>query len=576
MKGFILVKIVYTLLGMILVGLFWDAGFHVIRGLLNLLPVLIWFVFLLLVTNSWFISTMTTSGIVAAIYALSALKLEVWRQPITPADLHYLSNFSDLWAVLNAYTEPYLLILLEIVFIALIALVALVYFMKIDRKRDRCLAYTRDARGLVKRLFVITIGMIALGVWINQLVDFKSPMHRIYHDFSTEHGISRLKASLRKNGLFTYFISRLPVFETQMPRFDKSMTPVQPPSVLIKNRMEGSVLPDILVWLNESTFDPQYLKVDCPGMPSFKMFQEHPANIASGLLNVPTFGGRTWMTEFEFFAGISPLIFGPGGSCAPHTLAPRIKETLGTYLKSRGYRTVALYPVARRLMDAKFTYEHYGIDEFHDPKDMGYPDPESWHIPDDFIKEQAIRFLQGHNGPNPLFLVVATMGNHGPHGQKSGQGTPYCLPAKLPLKKALQLNDYLERLEKTDIAIEDLTRYIMARRRPTIFLYFGDHLPAFTDEMPDALFDAGRGVDKMKTTFHIRTNYPVKPPVVPHILDVSFLPGLILDVAQLNDSPFFMFNSFMRDHLNGKMPMQADSDPYVNSYFALIVNQFKK
>ena len=80
----------------------------------------------------------------------------------------------------------------------------------------------------------------------------------------------------------------------------------------------------------------------------------------------------------------------------------------------------------------------------------------------------------------------------------------------------------------------------------------------------------------MKTTFHIRTNYPVVPPAVPHILDVSFLSGLILDVAQLNDSPFFMFNSFMRNHMNGKMPMQADSDPYVNSYFARIVNQIKR
>ncbi|MBC8419806.1 MAG: hypothetical protein H8E10_14545 [Desulfobacterales bacterium] len=141
---------------------------------------------------------------------------------------------------------------------------------------------------------------------------------------------------------------------------------------------------------------------------------------------------------------------------------------------------------------------------------------------------------------------------------------------------ARQLNDYLERLKKTDVAVEALTRYVMTRRRPTIFLYFGDHLPAFTDDIPDELFDAERGVDKMKTTFHIRTNYPVKHPVIPHTLDISFLSGLLLDVAQLNDSLFFRFNSFMRNHANGKMPMQANSDPYVNSYFAQIVNQIKR
>ena len=566
-------KVVYTLLAVVLAGLFWDADLHVIRGLLNLLPALVCFAFLLLVVNSWFISTMTVSCIVATLYFLSAVKLDVWRKPITPADLHYFSNLSDLWGVLKAYTEPYVLIFLVIAFVAL---VAVVYFRKIDRKRDQFLRYTRDARGLVKRLLVMTIAMIALGVWIHQLVDFKSPMHKIYHDFSTKHGASLLKTSLKENGFFTYFISGLPLFEIQMPRFDKTMTPVQPPPVLTTKGTGESALPDIFVWVNESTFDPQYLKLDCPGMPPFKMFQEHPANIASGLLNVHTFGGRTWMTEFGFFAGIPPLIFGRGGSCSSHTLAPRLKESLGTHLRSRGYRTIVLNPVSGRFMNSVSTYKHYGMDEFHDPKDLGHPDPESWHIHDEFFKEQAIEFLQAHDAPTPLFLMVLTMGNHGPHGQVNDHETPYCLPTKLRQKTTRQLDDYLERLKKTDMAVEDLTRYITTRRRPTIFLYFGDHLPAFTDDIPGAFFDAEKGVDKMKTTFHIRTNYPVKHPVVPHILDVSFLPGLILDVAQLNDSPFFMFNSFMRNHVSGKMPMQADSDPYVNRYFALIVNQIKR
>jgi len=566
-------KVVYTLLAMVLAGLFWDADFHVIRGFLNLLPAFIWFVFLLLVTNSWFISTMAVSGLLAALYFLSALKLEVWGQPITPADLHYLSNLSDLWDVLKAYSNLYLFISLPVLFIAL---VALAYWRKVDRKRDRFLVYPKGSGGFFKRLLVITTAMIVLGVWIQQLVDFKSPMHRIYHDFSTKHGASLLKTSLKENGLFTYYIAGLPLFEIKMPRFDITMAPVQQPSALTKKGTEGSVPPDIFVWVNESTFDPQYLKLDCPGMPSYKMFQAHPANVASGLLHVHTFGGRTWMTEFGFFSGIPPTIFGPGGTCSSHTLAPRLKESLGTHLRSKGYRTVALNPVAGRFMDSKSTYELYGMDEFYDPKDLGYPDPESWHIPDDFFKEQAIRVLQNHNGPAPLFLMVLTMGNHGPHGQTNHDETPYCLPANLPRKKARQLNDYLERLRKTDLAVEALTRYIMTRHRPTLFLYFGDHLPAFTDGIPKALFDAERGVDKMKTTFHIRTNYPVKQVDLPRILDISFLAGVVLDVAQLNDSPFFRFNAFMRHHVNGKMSLQADSDPYLNRYFALIVNQIKR
>ena len=148
------------------------------------------------------------------------------------------------------------------------------------------------------------------------------------------------------------------------------------------------------------------------------------------------------------------------------------------------------------------------------------------------------------------------MGNHGPHGQNDYPEDSYCKPGILSWKTTRQLNDYLERLKKTDIAISELTDYIMSRDRPTIFLYFGDHLPAFTDTIPDEIFDAEKGVDKMKTTFHIRTNYPVEHPAVPDILDVSFLSGLLLDVALLNDSSFFRFNSFMRGYTSGKMPQR--------------------
>lgn len=566
-------KITYSILGMVLMSLFWDSDFHAVRGLLNLAPVLTCFIFLLFLSNSWFISTIAVSSIIAGCYLLSFIKLEVWRQPVSPADLHYLHNLSDLWEVLEAYTDPYVLTGLLILFVTLIVLF---YLRKIDRKRDRFVKYARGSRGLAKRGLVMIAGVIILAVWVNQLINFSSPMHRIYHDFSTKHGMSQLKAALRENGFFAYFISRLPLFEIQMPRFDTTMTPVQPPLAVAEKAAAVTVLPDIFVWVNESTFDPHYLKLDCPDMPRFRMFQDHPANIASGLLNVPTFGGRTWMTEFGFFAGISPLIFGPGGSCAPHTLAPRLKEALGTHLRSRGYRTVALNPVSGRFMDTASTYKRYGMDEFYEPKDLGAADPESWHIPDAFFKDRAIRVLQGHNGPMPIFLVVFTMGNHGPHGQNDSSEKSYCRPGGLSRKKVRQLNDYLERLEKTDTAIEALTDYVLTRDRPTIFLYFGDHLPAFTDEIPDEIFEREKGVDKMKTTFHIRTNYPVTRPVVPQILDVCFLSGLLLDVAQVNDSPFFRFNAFMRCHMNGEMPMKATGDRFVNGYIARIVNQIKK
>ncbi len=52
--------------------------------------------------------------------------------------------------------------------------------------------YGRNAKGRLKRVLVIAMGMVLMAVWTHQMVDFRSLMHRIYRQFSTKQHVSRL------------------------------------------------------------------------------------------------------------------------------------------------------------------------------------------------------------------------------------------------------------------------------------------------------------------------------------------------------------------------------------------------
>jgi phosphoglycerol transferase MdoB-like AlkP superfamily enzyme len=92
--------------------------------------------------------------------------------------------------------------------------------------------------------------------------------------------------------------------------------------------------PDIVVVLEESTFDPRTLAVCTIPQCSAGMFEADAQTTAHGALRVHTFGGGTWNSEFSLFTGLPQTLFGPGGNYAPYNLAPRTRFTLPKLLKT--------------------------------------------------------------------------------------------------------------------------------------------------------------------------------------------------------------------------------------------------
>ncbi|MGN6313739.1 MAG: sulfatase-like hydrolase/transferase [Rhodanobacteraceae bacterium] len=323
--------------------------------------------------------------------------------------------------------------------------------------------------------------------------------------------------------------------------------------------------PDIVAVLEESTFDPRMLSVcTLPRVCDRRMFHADANTIANGWLEVHTWGGGTWTTEFAFLTGLSHDLFGPAGIYAPFNLAPRIRYTLPHVLHANGYRTVAIYPTDGDFLNGRNAYADYGFDAFYGGEQVGL----GWESTDAdlmrvFRKVFAIEKAKAHGAP--VFLFMLTLHQHGPHMTPlSDLPAPYDKPlfaGRAAQDKVLDdwlnlnLGNYLQRLAMSDAAEAELESRLRADNRPALLLHFGDHQPSFDGaitalqkKLPPQI------TNPQVVTYYMLKGFGMKP--LPHydypVLDIAFAGSLLLDAAGLHKNAFFTANSLLRERCQGQ------------------------
>ena len=321
--------------------------------------------------------------------------------------------------------------------------------------------------------------------------------------------------------------------------------------------------PDIIAVLEESTFDPRMITACKSKLCDARMFHADANTVAHGWMNVHTWGGGTWTSEFAFLAGLPHTLFGPAGIYAPFNLAPRIRYTLPRLLDADGYRTVGVYPTDGDFMNGRDAYADYGFDAFYGGRELGL----GWGATDAavfkaFERVFAIEKAKAHGGP--VFVFVLTLHQHGPHMTPLDQlPAPYnhpLFPDKLasgnkPLDDWLNLNltNYLQRLSMSDAAMTQLETFLRSDGRPVLLLHFGDHQPSF-DGAINALAKTvpPQVSDPQYTTYYMLKgfNLPIRRENYP-VLDIAYLGSLLLDAAGLPRDPFFVANTLLRNRCDG-------------------------
>ena len=367
---------------------------------------------------------------------------------------------------------------------------------------------------------------------------------------------------------------KVPEFEGNSQKFKEKMT------ALLNEKAESKTesaekpdaeKPDIVVCLQESTLNPHQFDFDAETIPPFSMFnkQEDTAFVSS--LRVHTVGGATWKSEFAFLAGVPSTDFGALASGVFYSVVPHLQTGFIKNLREQGYFCVALSPFTKGNYNAKPAYDHFGFDLMLQPQDLGYPASISknlWHISSEEMMYYTKLILQKQhpsleNVQQPMFVYVLTMKEHGPYN--TNMPNHFNLASKRLGGKAIScLNDYIDRIDSLNEAIEGLNDYLKSRETPYVFGYFGDHQVAFDNQLPPKKGNFAN--PDYVTQFVVRTNRKTDFVQQQDFLDLAFVGGVLLDVAGLSPKDDFMrANIAMRQLSQGKLEDAEDMD-LVNSY----------
>ena len=333
--------------------------------------------------------------------------------------------------------------------------------------------------------------------------------------------------------------------------------------------------PDIVAVLEESTFDPAMLKICTLPLCRRKMFDADGRTRAHGPLVVHTWGGGTWTSEFALLSGLAHTSFGDAGLYAPYNLAPRVNHSLPRVLHDAGYRMIAIYPMSGNFINARNAYKSYGFDAFYDGQDYGL----SWESTDNDLMQVFSHVYDKEKkeiGKQPLFVMMLTLRQHGPHMTPLKQLQPpfdkplfsgAFTPKDLDEWENLNLGNYLYRLADSDAAIAQLEKKLLDGDRPAVLFHFGDHQPSFDGAMREIAKSVPASVadPNFVTYYMLKSNYKPARTYNYAALDLSLAASLILDVAGVKKDDFFQANALLRERCDGAY-IDCGNKPLLDSY----------
>jgi len=313
--------------------------------------------------------------------------------------------------------------------------------------------------------------------------------------------------------------------------------------------------PDLFIVLSES-------QTDLSRLNRYGLDEKFSGNFKSDdgkrrALQVETFGGGTWITNFSLMTGMSSLDFGWRAPYLTTAMEGKIHRSLATELARCGYRTAVLMPMEHGFVNEGPFLESIGFDEVLDYNRIG---ASKYAHRDRFYFEAAREFISEHRRTDgrPLFLQVQTMFAHSPYSEKLAEtGSD-----KIGTSGIRDLDEYVRRVAQSQRDFDWFLDQIRVNENshPSIVLEFGDHQSFATSDLIERLYpdfaidDLSSSAYRSYFTLHgIGTSVDMRPFDFPK-LDIGYLGASLLEAAGLaKSSPMLADLVALRNHCNGRL-----------------------
>ena len=509
--------------------------------LANAMPGVLAALLLLLLTRRMFLSFGLAYLAQAVVYGVNSLKVANLGTPLVPADFRMVGQLANgglhiLGSYLPHSPWPYLAML------GGIALIAALWRLEPP-------LFARRTGG--KRL----LGGSVLAAVLATLVLAVPGWSNVYNGHKLWLEPWSAAATASHSGL----VSSLVMFHLQDRRTKQKADPTAVGDLLqtkgeeVRARMQAQVdpntaMPDIVVIQSESFFDPGIMR----GYEHANLtpnLTRLAAEGMSGPLHVPTFGGGTIRTEFEVLTGLSLRYF--SNMQFPYLqLNNKVVPSMVRVLRAHGYETVAIHGNDPTFWNRNTAFKALGFDRF--VSQSGFPANAAMdgkYMADSAMTDEIMAQLKDA-GP-PQFLFAISLEAHGPYDvtpKDTAARDAITVPASVAPEDKVQVQNYLYHMQHADQELGRLAALLAQRSRPTLLLFYGDHLPGLDNAYRTTGFVDGQNMLGEPGTWLLID--PRNPGDAQRVDMASWmLPGLLLERAGIHDDAYFALTQVLAPSL---------------------------
>ncbi|HET8942263.1 MAG TPA: LTA synthase family protein [Rudaea sp.] len=460
----------------------WGSLEHVRLVVANALPVATFGLLLLALTGRAWLSAALSATALVILHTINSLKLLNIGIPLLPADFHFLQGGHGEGALFSQYLS------LPVLMLPLLGLLLIVVALWFERRRRAVGPRLRMVLGAMA-LLVMTTLYFGTAPW-KHLYSQRALRFEPWTPTETEARAGLMPTLLMFRWEMAHGV-RMPKDRSAAKKLlaEKAQAlrdAMQPPPNSTAEH------PDIVIVQSESFFDPERMRGMPTGrtIPNFHALAKHGA---SGQLTVPTFGGGTVRTEFEVLTGLG-LKFFPGIEYPYFELMGHTIPSLPRLLEHAGYQALAIHPNAPGFWNRPHALHQLGIDKFIAGDAFKSASKVGLFVSDAAMTDRIVAEL--HDTGPPQFMLAISMEAHGPYEFRPGLDPKRF--AALPVPPGLDeygehtLRNYLYHLQDADHELGRLAAVLMQRKRRTLLLFYGDHLPGLHSTFAQTGFVDGR------------------------------------------------------------------------------------
>lgn len=436
---------------------------------LNYIPILLAMLLVYFLFNHAILSICLCSSFFSVLGIINQIKIIMRQDPFLPTDF---SHVKEMTAILDKFDADFVQTVLGILgTVIVVILLAILFF------RNKKINLVVRISAIFTLLFIAIIGN-----------HFFYTKESSYNQYPVEGNIYFQVNHYLSKGFLYSFLHNCNTLSVKKPEgynaatYEKlenePLTPVYPekkPHIIM---IMGEAFSDLSI--NENIDFSNYIDP----MENFKKLTQEEDTI-SGHIVVPNFGGGTSDTEFDVLTACPTRFI--NNSMASYSFVREKFDAIPRELKKMGYDTLAIHPGYSWFYNRLNVYNYFGFDKFITLDDFDKStQSKGGYISEEATIDSILNTFDEHvkTSDNPLFTFSVTIQNHGPYKDKYNETQKnFDSPISLTEEETNMLSNYFNGVKDVDEQLQKMIDFFEVSEEPVVLVYFGDHLPGFTNGM---------------------------------------------------------------------------------------------